>query len=127
MFKSQILGKEELVKFEASLQTHQKAIMGDGLTIMERGVLEANMLAVSRIYQSIYLNELAVKLGVSNEKAEKVAATMITEGSLEGSIDQVSNLVEFYTEETPDASWDRGISSFCMELNRVTESVQALN
>ena len=127
MFKSQILGKEELVKFEASLQTHQKAIMGDGLTIMERGVLEANMLAVSRIYQSIYLNELAVKLGVSNEKAEKVAATMITEGSLEGSIDQVSNLVEFYTEETPDAAWDRGISSFCMELNRVTESVQALN
>jgi len=127
MFKSQILGKEELVKFESSLQPHQKAIMGDGLTIMERGVIEANMQAVSRIYQSIYLSELALKLGVSNEKAEKIAATMITEGSLEGSIDQVSNLVEFHTEETPNGAWDKAISSFCMELNHVTDSVQASN
>jgi len=127
MFKSQILGKEELVKFESSLQTHQKAVMGDGLTIMERGVIEANMLAVSRIYQSIYLSELALKLGVSNEKAEKIAATMITDGSLEGSIDQVSNIVEFYTKETPNDAWDKGITSFCMELNRVTESVQVSN
>mmetsp|Transcript_56336 Transcript_56336/g.62997 ORF Transcript_56336/g.62997 Transcript_56336/m.62997 type:complete len:177 (+) Transcript_56336:922-1452(+) len=127
MFKSQILGKEELVKFESSLQPHQKAVMGDGLTIMERGVIEANMQAVSRIYQSIYLSELALKLGVSNEKAEKIAATMITEGSLEGSIDQVSNLVKFHTEETPNGAWDKAISSFCMELNHVTDSVQASN
>lgn len=125
MYKSQILGKEELVKFESSLQPHQKAIMGDGLTIMERGVIEANMLAVSRIYHSIYFSELALKLGVSNEKAEKIAATMITDGSLEGSIDQVANLVEFHTEETPNGAWDKAISSFCMELNRVTDSVQA--
>jgi COP9 signalosome complex subunit 4 len=95
------------------------------LTIMERGVIEANMLAVSRIYHSIYFSELALKLGVSNEKAEKIAATMITDGSLEGSIDQVANLVEFHTEETPNGAWDKAISSFCMELNRVTDSVQA--
>jgi COP9 signalosome complex subunit 4 len=125
MFKSQILGKKELVKFEASLQPHQKAIMGDGLSIMERGVVEHNMLAISKIYRSIYINELALILGVSNKKAEKIVATMILDGSLEGSIDQVESLVLFHTDESPNGAWDKAISSFCMELNRVTDSVQS--
>jgi len=125
MFKSQILGKKELVKFEASLQPHQKAIMGDGLSIMERGVVEHNMLAISGIYRSIYVNELALILGVSNKKAEKIVATMILDGSLEGSIDQVESLVLFHTDESPNGAWDKAISSFCMELNRVTDSIQS--
>ena len=125
MFRFQILEKEELVKFEGSLQEHQKARMGDGLTIMERGVVEHNMIAVSKIYKTIYTSELAVKLGVGTEKAEKIAASMIMEGSLEGSIDQVDGLVEFYENETPNSSWDKGISDFCLNLNRVTETIQA--
>jgi COP9 signalosome complex subunit 4 len=125
MYKNQILGKDELIKFEDSLQPHQKAVMGDGLTIMERGVVEHNMLAVSGIYQSIYVVELALKLGVSHEKAEKIAASMIMDGSLQGSIDQVSGLVEFYSEVSPNAAWDKAITSFCMELNNVTESIQS--
>ena len=123
MFRFQILEKEELVKFEASLQEHQKARMGDGLTIMERGVVEHNMIAVSKIYKTIYTSELAVKLGVGTEKAEKIAANMIMEGSLEGSIDQVDGLVEFYENETRNSSWDKGISDFCMNLNHVTETI----
>eukprot|EP00536_Pseudo-nitzschia_multiseries_P018559 jgi/Psemu1/229456/e_gw1.2698.10.1 len=125
MYKGQILGKEELVKFEESLQPHQKAIMGDGLTIMERGVVEHNMLAVSGIYRSIYINELALILGVNNQKAEKIVANMILDGSLEGSIDQVENSVLFHTDDSPNGAWDKAISSFCMELNRVTDSVQS--
>lgn len=125
MFKNQILGKEELVRFESTLQPHQKAVMGDGLTIMERGVIEQNMLAVAGIYQSIYIGELALKLGVSNEKAEKIAAAMIMDGSLTGSIDEVAGLVEFQTEETPNTTWDKAISSFCLHLNRITDTIQS--
>lgn len=125
MFKNQILEKDELVKFESSLQQHQKAVMGDGLTIMERGVVEHNMQAVSVIYRSIYIGELAVKLGVSHEKAEKIAASMIMEGSLNGSIDQVAGLVEFNSDEAPNDAWDKAITSFCEELNSVMERLQA--
>lgn len=125
MFKSQILGKKELVKFEASLQPHQKAIMGDGLTIMERGVVEHNMLAISGIYQSIYIDELALILGVPKRKAENIVATMILDGSVEGSIDQVENLVFFHTDESCNGAWDKAISSFCRELNAVTDEIQA--
>lgn len=99
--------------------------MGDGLTIMERGVVEHNMIAVSKIYQTIYVSELALVLGVTPEKAEKIAAAMIMEGSLSGSIDQVEGLVEFEPEETENAVWDRSISSFCVELNRVTDVIRS--
>jgi len=125
MHKNQVLGKEELTKFESSLQPHQQAIMGDGLTIMERGVVEHNLIAVSKIYQTIYVSELALVLGVTSEKAEKIAAAMIMEGALSGSIDQVEGLVEFETEETGNAAWDRSISSFCVELNRVTDTIRS--
>mmetsp|Transcript_23164 Transcript_23164/g.54770 ORF Transcript_23164/g.54770 Transcript_23164/m.54770 type:complete len:402 (-) Transcript_23164:173-1378(-) len=125
MYKRQILGKNELTKFEMSLQPHQKAIMGDGLTIMERGVVEHNMLAISGIYRSIYMTELAVILGVSKKKTEKIVATMILDGSLEGSIDQIENVIIFNTDESSHRAWDKAISSFCRELNRVTDDIQA--
>jgi COP9 signalosome complex subunit 4 len=125
MYKNQILGKEELTKFESSLQPHQKAIMGDGLTIMERGVVEHNMIAVSKIYQSIYVTELTNILGVNEDKAEKIAASMIMDGSLNGSIDQVDGLVEFQSDDSALTTWDKSISSFCVELNRVTDAIQS--
>ena len=126
MYKQQILQPEELKKFEASLQPHQKAVMGDGLTIMERGVMEHNMIAVSKIYQSIYVSELALVLGVSPHKAEKVAARMIMDESLTGSIDQVEGLLEFHSDDSAHMTWDKSISSFCEELNQVTDAIQLL-
>jgi len=123
MYKNQILGREELIKFEASLQPHQKATMGDGLTIMERGVVEHNMIAVSTIYQSIYITELALVLGVTSEKAEKIAATMIMDGSVSGSIDQMEGLVMFDRQGTTSTTWDKNISSFCIELNHITDLI----
>lgn len=126
MYKHQILQPDELRKFESSLQPHQKAVMGDGLTIMERGVVEHNMIAVSKIYDSIYVSELALVLGVSPEKAEKIAASMIMDGSLAGSIDQVEGLLEFQPEDSVQMSWDKSISNFCEGLNQVTDAIQAL-
>jgi len=125
MYKHQVLRKEELTKFESSLATHQQAMMGDGLTIMERSVIEHNMIAVSKLYRSIYFTELGLVLGVSRNKAEKVAATMIMDGGLNGSIDQVDGLLNFEKEESPQAFRDKSITSFCGELNRISDMIQA--
>jgi COP9 signalosome complex subunit 4 len=125
MYMHQILQPQELVQFEASLMDHQKAIMGDGLTIMERGVIEHNMVAVGNLYQAIYFTELARILGVSPEKAEMTAANMIMDGSLRGSIDQVEGLLEFEDEEEEDVVLDRAITGFCTELNNVTDAIKA--
>ncbi|GKY97591.1 hypothetical protein MPSEU_000717500 [Mayamaea pseudoterrestris] len=125
MYMHQILQPQELVKFESSLADHQKAVMGDGLTIMERGVIEHNMVAVANLYQSIYITELARILGVPPEKAEMTAASMIMDGSLRGSINQVEGLLNFEEEEEEEVILDRSISSFCIELNNVTDAIKA--
>lgn len=126
----QIIQPAELTQFEASLADHQKAVMGDGLTIMERGVVEHNMIAVAQLYDSMYLAELAHVLGVSVAKAEKICVTMIMDGSLQGStMDQVDGLIQFTSPSgTGDDSEDNdaALASFCHQLNHVTEKVQEL-
>jgi COP9 signalosome complex subunit 4 len=124
MYRQQLLQPAELTQLEASLMPHQKAIMGDGLTILERGVVEHNMIAVSNTYHSIYVKDLALILGVNERRAEKIAASMILEGSLHGAMDQVEGLLEFESEEPPPVQWDRSLTTFCAELNRVTESIK---
>jgi len=125
MCTHQVLKTEELIKFEASLAPHQKAVMGDGLTIMERAVLEHNMLAVSKLYSSIYFTELGRILGVDAFKAEKIAANMIMKDVFGGTIDQVDGLLNFVTDEKEKAKFDKSIISFCGELNKITEEIKA--
>jgi COP9 signalosome complex subunit 4 len=125
MYTNQVLKKEELVKFEASLADHQKAIMGDGMTILERAVLEHNMLAVSKLYSSIYFSELGRILGVDAFKAEKIAANMIMNQVFGGTIDQVEGLLNFASDETEQQKWDKSIISFCSELNMIAEEIKA--
>ncbi|KAL7578175.1 hypothetical protein ACA910_012610 [Epithemia clementina (nom. ined.)] len=125
MHLHQILRPEELKQFESSLSDHQKAIMGDGLTIMERGVVEHNMISVANLYHTIYTRELALILGVTEQRAEKIAANMIMDGSLHGIIDQVDGLLVFEPEESPEEAWDHSITSFCLELNRVSDAIKA--
>lgn len=124
MYRHQILQVSELKELEDSLEPHQKAIMGDGLSILERGVVEHNMIAVSKTYRSIYITTLAKILNVNECRAEKLAASMILEGFLHGSMDQVNGLLEFDAEEPPEVAWDRSLMSFCSELNRVTDTIK---
>ncbi|KAL7535074.1 hypothetical protein ACHAXR_006254 [Thalassiosira sp. AJA248-18] len=130
MYLNRIVQKRELEQFESSLADHQKAIMADGLTIVERGVLEHNMVAVSHLYTSIYFTQLAELLGVVDAvKAEKVASKMISDGSLSGSIDEVEGVLRMghptkAKEESALLHWDETITSFCTQLNKVTDAVR---
>jgi COP9 signalosome complex subunit 4 len=129
MYLNRIVQKKELEQFESSLADHQRAIMADGLTIVERGVLEHNMVAVSHLYTSIYFSQLGELLGVvDGEKAERVAAKMITDGSLSGSIDEMEGVLYFHPPNKDESSllhWDETITSFCVQLNKVTDAVRA--
>jgi len=135
MWSQQILRPAELTVLEASLAPHQKAVMGDGLTILERGVVEHNMIAVSNLYESIYVTELAHILGVSNAKAESIAAKMILDddGSslhARATMDQVEGLLEFGEQDdaagaNPQETYDRSVTNFCLQLNLVTDAIKA--
>lgn len=126
MYYHQVIRPMELVKFDKSLADHQKALRGDGMTTCQRSVMEHNMIAVSRLYKSIYLTELSKVLGAP---AEKMAATMIMDGSLQGEIDQVDGLLYFMkpaAEQDGQDDWNKGIMSFCTELNKVADGVKEL-
>jgi COP9 signalosome complex subunit 4 len=121
MYRSQVIRPEDVGPFESSLADHQKAIRGDGRTILQHAVLEHNMIAVSRLYRSIYLRELNKVLG--DVPAEKLAAKMITDGSLKGKIDQVEGILYFTLDQDGEDQWNKGIMSFCTELNRVASDI----
>lgn len=87
-----VLTREEVERFASTLKSHQLAKLPDGSTVLDRAVMQHNLLSASKLYNNIYIEELASLLGVSSEKAESIAADMITEGRLNGSIDQVIQL-----------------------------------
>ena len=60
-----------------------------GSTILDRAVTEHNLLAASKLYNNITFKELGALLQISPDKAEKIASQMITEGRMNGYIDQV--------------------------------------
>jgi len=126
MYTNQVIHRDEnFIIFEDSLPDHQKAIMGDGLTTVQRAVIEHNMVAVSKLYKSIYYSELSFLLGVEIDHAEKIAAKMIVDGSLLGSLDQVDERLNFDTISSALGGWDDSITVFCKQLGEITDSIRS--
>ncbi|KAF2860845.1 putative COP9 signalosome subunit 4 [Piedraia hortae CBS 480.64] len=90
-----ILAPEEVKSFASRLQEHQVARTSDGSTVLEKAILEHNLLAVSKIYLNISFAALGMQLGVDAERAENYAATMIESQRLKGTIDQPAGLLYF--------------------------------
>ena len=131
MDKAQVIKRDnDLVPFEESLAEHQKAaLMSDGLTIMERALIaEHNMVAIGQLYSTIYISALGQLLGVSSDRAENIASKMILDGSLLiGSIDQVDGILTFGELDRSElVAWDEAITSFCTQLNGVTDAARQM-
>ena len=89
VYLDRILTKREIEMFAKTLQVHQQARLADGATVLERAVIEHNVLSASKLYENITFEQLGNILEIDAEKAEKVAAKMMMEERLSGSIDQV--------------------------------------
>jgi len=95
-FLERILKGAEVRKFSELLRPHQLALLADNSTVLDRAVIEHNLLSASKLYNNIGFVELGTLLEISPQNAEKVAARMIAETRLKGSIDQIDQLIEFY-------------------------------
>merc|ERR1712113_534748 len=109
MYMERLIRGSEVQKFEESLLPHQKATMGDGETVLERAVLQHNVLAASRVYKNMRLPDLGNLLEVTPERAEKIAAKMIAEQRLDGYIDQKTGIIHFNSGGGDEnlQQWDR--------------------
>ena len=116
MYLDRLIKKSELTEFETLLQAHQKAVMSDGMTILEHAVIEHNLLAASKLYNNITLEGLGQLLEIPPEKAERIASRMITEERMCGHIDQIDSVVHFERRQMLD-TWDKQIQSLCLQVS----------
>ncbi|KFY20589.1 hypothetical protein V493_07648, partial [Pseudogymnoascus sp. VKM F-4281 (FW-2241)] len=77
MHLQRVIAPSEIAKFGEGLAEHQLARLGDGLTVLERAMFEHNLVAASRLYANIGVEELGAMLGVEGAKAEEMTARMI--------------------------------------------------
>jgi COP9 signalosome complex subunit 4 len=68
MYLERVLRKPEVQKFAADLKPHQMALLSDGSTVLDRAVIEHNLLSASKIYNNITFSELGSLLEITPEK-----------------------------------------------------------
>ena len=122
MYLDRIIHVNELEDFASTLLSHQRGPSQDGTSILERAVIEHNLLAISKIYKNISFNELGNLLAINPLNAEKIAAQMICEQRMTGSIDQIHSNLEFKASSSLD-SWDEHVKSICKEVNIILEKL----
>ncbi|KAJ3284570.1 COP9 signalosome complex subunit 4 [Rhizoclosmatium sp. JEL0117] len=129
MYLDRILRVSEIAEFRETLRPHQLARLSDGMTVLDRAVIEHNVVAASKIYTSIKFSQLSGLLGVATaEAAESVVARMVGEGRVDGTIDQMEGMV--YFEESTSSSADAmslGIRGVCEQVDGVVEEVMNRN
>ncbi|KAG9218909.1 hypothetical protein CCMSSC00406_0000977 [Pleurotus cornucopiae] len=134
MFLDHILRPAEIKSFEETLKPHQLAKIAissnDRLasaaneeetsdssvstrtgpsTVLDRAVMEHNLLASSKIYNNITFRGLGALLDLTPGAAETMARKMIEQGRLRGSIDQVDKIIWFEgSREDDDAQGKAG-------------------
>ncbi|XP_033644170.1 COP9 signalosome complex subunit 4-like [Asterias rubens] len=122
MYLDRIIRSNQLQEFAALLQPHQKATTADGSSILDRAVIEHNLLSASKLYNNITFEELGALLEIPPAKAEKIASQMISEGRMNGSIDQIDSIVHFESRETLP-QWDKQIQNLCLQVNTIIEKI----
>ena len=117
MYLDQIIRQEEVTGFGSTLKAHQLARLPTGTlvvaededddvpagvvqkkgpeTVLDRAVMEHNVLSASKIYNNITFKGLGLLLALTPSAAEVMARNMIQQSRLKGSLDQVSRLLIF--------------------------------
>jgi len=122
MFMERLIHKSDYEEFEKTLAEHQMRLTREGWTLLQKAVIEHNLIATSKLYSNITMDALAVILEVTKDSAESIASNMIAQGRLVGSIDQSKVLLHFQSDNVLQ-NWDNHIEIACNSLNSVVESL----
>ncbi|KAL5336833.1 hypothetical protein BJX70DRAFT_389644 [Aspergillus crustosus] len=134
MFLDRLLTPEEVSAFSQRLAPHQLAQTADGTTVLDKAVVEHNLVAASKLYENIKTDALGAILGLqasgdltAGEKAEAYAARMVEQGRLNGSIDQIDGIIFFESSTTATGrhirQWDAGVQGLAEGVERVATHI----
>jgi COP9 signalosome complex subunit 4 len=102
------LDHSDITAFKAIVKPHHLALTSENVTVLDKAVIEHNLLATSKIYEDISVEALGVILGVDTDKAEDYAERMIQQERLRASIDQIEGVIYFENAEAEDGDGGRG-------------------
>lgn len=125
VYLERILRKPEIDAFAEELKPHQKASLPDKFTVLDRAMIEHNLLSASKLYTNISFEELGTLLGIAPQEAERIAARMIYEDRMRGSIDQVDAVIHFEDDTEELQRWDQQISGLCQALNDILDGMSS--
>lgn len=129
VFLDQMIRPTEVAQFAAKLQTHQLAqlpptqaiLTADNAevevgkrgpeTVLDRAIMEHNVLAASRVYNNITFRGLGLLLGLKPSAAEAMARTMIQQKRLKATIDQIDGLIIFEVDARDGGGGDAAVSN----------------
>jgi COP9 signalosome complex subunit 4 len=138
MFLDRLLNADEVAAFSKKLAPHQLAVTADGTTVLDKAVIEHNLVAASKLYENINVDALGEILGLKSssefsagEKAEAYAARMVEQGRLRGRIDQIDGIISFDSEIAAGSGangaslrqWDQGVQELAEDVERVATSI----
>ncbi|MCO5592878.1 hypothetical protein L7F22_046882 [Adiantum nelumboides] len=86
-------------------------------------MIKHNLLSASQAYTNTSFEGLGASLGIVSQKAENIAARMVSEYRMKGSIDEVEGVIHFGTDIEELQQWDQQIVNICQALNDVLDSM----
>ncbi|OAD54389.1 COP9 signalosome complex subunit 4 [Eufriesea mexicana] len=89
---------------------------------LDRIIRRSELQEFEALLQAHQKAKLGALLEIPPTKAEKIASQMITEGRMNGYIDQIDSIVHFETRETLP-TWDKQIQSLCYQVNQIIEKI----
>lgn len=121
MYLERLIKMEEVAKFEEDLQPHQKGMTAENYSVLQKAVLEHNVLALSKIYTNIALEQLCKLLQLPLDKVELLVASMINEGKIKAHINQADQFVYFDAEKEMIQRFNELIGSLCDGINQLIQ------
>ena len=123
MFYGEIIRQEHVAEFKESLEAHQNVTGVDGYTVLNRALIEHNIMIISRIYMNITFKELGNFLGIRPEQAEEIVAKMVAEKRIVAVLDQANELVEFEEEGKQQQTYNDQIKVACENVDGLMQDI----
>ncbi|XP_001943227.1 COP9 signalosome complex subunit 4-like [Acyrthosiphon pisum] len=123
----QIIKSHEINEIAKLLLPHQKAETNYGTSILVEAIAQHNIQSIERLYENIKIESLGRLLGFEPCKAELMVGRMISEGRIEGSINQKNGFITFKLRNPNELleSWTEIIESLNNQFNRMNELLLA--
>ena len=98
LFMGNVVRMHEVASFQEQLKEHQKVRGSDGYSVLQRALLEHNIVVLSKIYLNISFTQMGAFLDISAEDAESIIGDMISQNRILAQLDQRTNSIDFHVE-----------------------------